>query len=96
MQKQRCKKCGEIIQLPELPASLEDYPYREPELTRWNRKSESAVLRHAWDKHREDIPPEFQSFPEFLKWLYTPEGRAWDGKQGLLAQAEAIISGKGE
>lgn len=94
MAETKCKKCGAIIQLPD-PAFSAD-SYSEAKLAYWGRRQTRAILKHAWDKHREDFPPVFSTFNEFMKWAYTPEGRAWDHKQGLLSEAEDLVSGKGE
>jgi len=77
---------------------------KEDYLSDWNpntepmhyaeRRRAMAVLRHGWQDHREDFPESFRTFTEFMEWYYTPEGREWDVKQGVIIEAERIIRGK--
>ena len=78
-----CTKCGMAIEIPEFDDTR---PVSE-----YFRKCERAVLKHAWQCHREDFPPQFKSFTQFMKWRTTPEGKEWDQKQGLIAEAERIV-----
>jgi len=83
-----CTKCGMKVEVP-------DYDETRP-LYEHFRKRERAILKHAWQCHREDFPPQFKSpqfksFTQFMKWITTPEGKEWDQKQGLIAEAERIV-----
>jgi len=69
-----CTKCGMEIELP-------DFDETQP-ISEYFPKWERAVLKHGWDRHREDFPPQFKSFSQFMKWLGTPEGKQWNRKQG--------------
>ena len=70
-----CGKCGMEIEIP-------DYDETRP-ISEYFPKWERAVLKHGWQHHRGDFPPEFKSFTQFMKWLRTPEGKAWNRKQGF-------------
>jgi len=83
-----CRQCGRPI---EVPAYDETQPFYKN-----FRRYERAVLKHGWLYHRQDFPPEFKSFSRFMRWITTPEGRAWDKKQRLMIEAEEMIrKGKG-
>ena len=69
-----CTKCGMEIELP-------DFDETQP-ISEYFPKWERAVLKHGWEHHREDFPPQFKSFSQFMKWLGTPEGKQWNRKQG--------------
>ena len=81
-----CTKCGAEIELPDFDETLPFYEY-------WQNVYR-AFFKHAWQCHREDFPPQFTSLTQFLKWLRTPEGKEWDRKQGLIAEAERIVRGE--
>lgn len=81
-----CTKCGMAVEMP-------DYDDTQP-LYEFFPKCERAVLKHGWQCHREDFPHQFRTFTEFMKWITTPEGREWDRKQGLIAEAERIVRRK--
>ena len=70
-----CSKCGMEIELP-------DFDETKP-ISEYFPKWERAVLKHGWQHHHEDFPPQFKSFTQFMKWLVTPEGKQWNRKQGL-------------
>ena len=78
-----CDKCGMKIEVPDCDETRPISEY----LPRWER----AVLKHGWDCHREDFPHQFKSFTQFMKWVRTPEGKKWNRKQGLIAEAERIV-----
>jgi len=81
-----CTKCGMEFEIP--PWDMTSPFYRHvPRITK-------AILKHAWQYHREDFPPQVTSLTAFLKWVRTPEGREWDRKQGLLAEAGRIVRGE--
>jgi len=83
-----CSKCERAVQVPDWDDTEPFYKY----FRRWER----AVLKHGWLYHREDFPAQFTSFSQFMRWITTPEGWAWDEKQGVLIEAEEIIrTGKG-
>jgi len=82
-----CTKCGMTVEMPDFDETRPLYEHF--------RKCERAVLKHAWQYHREDFPPQFRTFTEFMKWITTPEGREWDRKQGMVAEAESIVRSKG-
>ena len=69
-----CTKCGMAIESPEFDDTR---PVSE-----YFPKCERAVLKHAWKYHREDFPPQFKSFTQFINWLTTPEGKQWNRQQG--------------
>ena len=69
-----CDKCGMEIKVPE-------YDVTRP-MSEYFPKWERAVLKHGWQHHREDFPPEFKSFTQFMKWLRTREGKHWNRQQG--------------
>ena len=69
-----CTKCGMAIGLPEFDG--------ERPVSEYFPKWERAVLKHAWKHHREDFPPQFKTFSEFMNWLPTPEGKQWNRQQG--------------
>ena len=81
-----CGKCGMEIQGPDWDTRYPFYTYIP--------KMKWAIFKHAWQYHRSDFPPQFTSLSQFLKWLRTPEGKGWDRKQGLIAEAERIVQGK--
>jgi len=81
-----CTKCGMEIELP-------DFNETRP-ISEYFPKSERAVLKHGWQHHREDFPPQFKSLNQFMKWFRTPEGKEWGGKQALVAEAERIVRGE--
>lgn len=89
-----CKKCGATIQLPD--PGFDKYTFTESKLSQYGRRRTRAILKHAWQAHREDFPSQFRTFTEFMRWIYTPEGLDWDHKQGLLAEAENILKGSGD
>ena len=76
-----------------MEVELPDFDETRPFCEYWP-KMDRAILKHAWQCHREDFPPQFTSLTQFLKWLRTPEGKEWDQKQGLIAEAERIVRGK--
>jgi len=78
-----CSKCEMEVELPDFDETRPFYEYVP--------KMDRAILKHAWQYHREDFPPEFKSFTRFMKWLRTPEGKEWNQKQGLIAEAERIV-----
>jgi hypothetical protein len=78
-----CAKCGMEVELPDFDETRPLYEYR--------RKMDRAILKHAWQCHRKDFPPQFTSLSQFMRWRRTPEGREWDEKQGLIAEAERIV-----
>lgn len=82
-----CTKCGMNVPMPYWDDSLPLYKMFD--------KARRAILKHAWECHREDFPPQFTSLTKFLRWFTTPEGKEWDKAQGLLAQAERIVRGEG-
>lgn len=82
-----CKKCGMNIPMPH----WDDFS----PLYKMFDKAKRAILKHAWECHREDFPPQCTSLTKFLRWLTTPEGKEWNETQGLLAQAESIVRGEG-
>jgi len=69
-----CTKCGMEIELP-------DFDETRP-ISEYFPKWERAVLKHGWQHHPEDFPPQFKSFNQFMKWLVTPEGKQWNRQQG--------------
>jgi len=69
-----CDKCGMEIEVP-------DYDETQP-MSGYFPKWQRAVLKHAWQYHRVDFPPQFKSFTQFIKWLPTPEGKVWNRQQG--------------
>jgi len=69
-----CSKCGMEVEVP-------DVDEKKPMSEYWP-KYERALLRHGWQHHREDFPPEFKSFSKLMKWLISPEGKQWNRKQG--------------
>ena len=78
-----CSECGMAVEVPDWDETQPFYKY----MPRWDR----AVLKHAWQHHREDFPPRFKSFSQFMRWITTPEGGAWDEKQGVIMEAEQIM-----
>jgi len=78
-----CSKCGMPIELPDFDETQPFYEY-VPKIDR-------AILKHAWQYHRDDFPPQFKSFTQFMKWVRTPEGKEWNRKQSLIAEAERIV-----
>ena len=84
-----CRKCGREITFRDWNPDTEPMHYAE---RRWAR----AVLRHGWQYHREDFPEDFRTFTEFMEWYYTPEGREWDAKQGMIIEAERIVRGESD
>lgn len=78
-----CAKCGMNVPMPyvdDLEPLYKQFP-----------RAKRAIMKHAWECHREDFPPQFTSLTRFLRWASTPEGKDWDEKQGILAQAERIV-----
>ena len=73
------------VELPEFDETRPVYEY----LPKWRR----AIFKHAWQCHHADFPPQFTSLTQFMKWLRTPEGKEWDSKQGLVAEAERMVRG---
>ena len=69
-----CNKCGIDIETP-------DYDETRP-ISEYFPKWERALLKHGWQHHRSDFPPEFKSFTKFMKWSSTPDGKEWNRKQG--------------
>ena len=69
-----CTKCGAAVELP-------DFDEAQP-ISEYFPKWERTVLKHGWDHHRKDFPPQFKSFSQFMKWLGTPEGKLWNRQQG--------------
>ena len=69
-----CTKCGMEVELP-------DFDETKP-VSEYFKKWERAILKHAWEHHHEDFPPEIKSFTQFMKWLVTPEGKQWNRQQG--------------
>ncbi len=69
-----CDKCGMEFELPDVDET-------KPMSQYWP-KYQRAILKHAWQHHREDFPPQFKSFTKFMTWLKTPEGKGWNRKQG--------------
>jgi hypothetical protein len=78
-----CSKCG-------LPIEVPDYDETRP-ISEYFPKWERTILKHGWQYHREDFPPQFKSFTRFMKWVRSPEGKEWNQKQGLIADAERIV-----
>ena len=78
-----CTKCGMAIEVP-------DYDETRP-ISEYFPKWERAVLKHGWQCHRDDFPPQLKSFTQFMKWIRTPEGKEWNQKQGLIAEAERVV-----
>ena len=78
-----CTKCGMAVEVPDCDETRPISEYSP----RWER----AVLKHGWRYHREDFPPQFKSFTQFMKWVKTPEGKQWNHKQGAIAEAERIV-----
>jgi len=60
-----CDKCGMEIEVPDLDETRPMSAY----FPKWER----AVLKHAWQCHREEFPQEFKSFTQFMEWLKAPE-----------------------
>ena len=79
-----CARCGRDIEFPAFDDLEPFYKYHP--------KYERAVLKHAWEYHREDFPPQFRTFSEFLRWIKTPEGRAWDQKRWSLADKDEVMA----
>ncbi|MBA7483034.1 hypothetical protein ES705_42160 [subsurface metagenome] len=69
-----CTKCRMEVELP-------DFDETRP-VSEYFPKWERAVLKHGWQHHREDFPPQFKSFSKLMKWLITPEGKLWNRQQG--------------
>ena len=69
-----CSKCNMEVEVP-------DFDETKPMSEYWP-KWERAVLKHAWQQHRKDFPPQLKSFSQFMTWLKTPEGKGWNRKQG--------------
>ena len=69
-----CSKCGVEIEVP-------DYDETRP-ISEYFPKWERAVLKHGWQHHRSDFPPQLKAFSQFMKWLMTPEGKQWNRQQG--------------
>jgi hypothetical protein len=67
-----------------------DYDETRP-ISEYFPKWERAVLKHGWQCHRDDFPPQLKSFTQFMKWIRTPEGKEWNHKQGLIAEAERVV-----
>ena len=78
-----CTKCGMEVELPDFDQTQPLYKY-------WPKMNRS-ILKHAWQHHRDDFPPRFTSLTQFMNWLRTAEGKEWDQKQGLIAEAERIV-----
>ena len=70
-----CSKCGMEIELPDFDAETQPISEYFP---KWER----TVLKHGWQHHREDFPPQFKYFSRFMNWLRTPEGKGWNRQQG--------------
>ncbi|MBA7713730.1 hypothetical protein ES703_122740 [subsurface metagenome] len=68
-----CDKCGMEFEVPEFD---EERPVSEY-FPKWDR----AVLKHGWQHHHSDFPPQFRSFTRFMKWLTTPEGKQWNRRE---------------
>ena len=68
-----CSKCSMEVEVP-------DFDDTRP-ISEYFPKWERAVLKHGWQYHRDDFPPQFKSFTKFMRWLRTPEGKEWNRKQ---------------
>ena len=85
-EKHPCLKCGTAIKIP--------IPGRNTPADKAWRARQKAILSHAWEYHRQDLPPQFDSFEKFIKWLYTPEGHRWDSARGLMIEAERLTNNR--
>lgn len=81
--KEICAKRGMEIEIP-------SFDKRRP-LYEYSRKWGRVILKHGWQYHRLDFPPQFKSFTQFMRWLSSPEGKEWDQKQGSLDEAEGMV-----
>ena len=70
-----CSKCGMAVEVPDFDETRSISEY----FPKWER----VILKHGWDHHREDFPPQFKSFSQFMKWLRTPPGKKWNRQQGM-------------
>lgn len=78
-----CSKCSRIIKGPPIDLLQPLYAYG----SKWT----TAILRHIWEYHQEDLPKSFKSFSQFRIWLKTPEGRAWSNKESDLPDTEELM-----
>lgn len=81
-----CPKCGMRIKLPDYDEAKPFYQYY-PEMSR-------VILKHGWQHHRQDFPPQFKSFAQFMSWIRSPQSRVWKGKCALLAEAQRAVQGQ--
>jgi len=70
-----CDRCGMEIEVPDFDETRPMSVY----FSKWER----AILKHAWQHHREEFPQNLKSLTQFMKWLRTPEGKQWNRRQGM-------------
>jgi len=73
-----------------MEVEVPDYDETRP-VSEYCPKWERAVLKHGWQHHRNDFPPQIKNFTQFMKWVKTPEGKEWNQRQSLVAEAERIV-----
>jgi hypothetical protein len=91
-----CRICGEEIIYRKTTSVPRDDPFFNSlkEIRLAGERHDRALLKHVWDKHRDEFPPEFKTFTQFYKWLKSSESRDWRLKRALVFEAEEIVTGQ--